>query len=84
MKDFPEKLLKYVLGLVLSICGWLVIQSYNRVSLNIIEMNKDIISMKLQLTEINAKMVDEDRVREIARETCTTELLKHRHQISLF
>ena len=73
MKDFPEKLLKYVLGIVLAICGFLITSSYNKVSNNLAELNRDIVSMKLQLVELNSSIIDEERVKDIVE----TELLKH-------
>ena len=73
--SFSERLLKYVLGILLTVCGFLIAQSYMAVSKNLTDMNKELVSMKIQITEIQAKLIDEERVREIVGQ----EILKYHY-----
>ena len=68
-----EKIFKYVFSIILAICGWLITNSYNSLNGNVQKLNMDLIQVKMQLVELNSKIIDEQRVKEIVKD----ELLKH-------
>lgn len=68
-----EKVMKYILGIVLAICGFLLANTYNRSVQTLACMSKELSDIKLEIIEIKAHMLDETRVRELIE----TELLKH-------
>ncbi len=68
-----DNFFKYVFSAVISICGFLIVSSYNRVNLSIEKLNVEVMQLKMQLVDINSKIVDEEKVKEIVRD----ELLKH-------
>lgn len=71
-----EKILKYVLGIVMAICGFLISKSYDRLNENVMMMNRDIVSLRVQITEIQNKLVDDDHIKEIVQ----LEILKYHKQ----
>lgn len=73
MKDLPEKILKYVLGIVLACLGFMLTQGYARINENILQQNRDIVALKIQVTSLENKLLDEERIKEIV----AMELLKH-------
>ena len=71
MKDEKKMIndfFKYVLGIVLAVCGWLITASYNRVNGNIQQLQTEVVQLKMQLVEISSKMIDEERVIKIVRD----------------
>ena len=73
MKNFSmEKITAYIINLLLSIIGFLLVISYNRtntaleqINRDVLNVNKEIVSLKLELTELNSKMMTDERVREL-------------------
>ena len=72
-------IIAYTINLLLGIIGFFLVASYNRtnetlaqINKEIMSMNKDIVGLKLEITEMNSKMMTDDRVRELIR----LELLK--------
>ena len=64
----------YTINLLLGIIGFLLVASYNRtnetlaqINRDVVNMNKDILGLKLEITELNSKMMTEERVRELIR-----------------
>lgn len=68
-----DQIFKYILSIVLGICGWLITMSYNRLNGNIERLNLDLVDMKIQITDIRNQMMDEAKIKEIVE----TELLRH-------
>ena len=64
----------YTINLLLGIIGFFLVASYNRtnetlaqINKEIMSMNKDIVGLKLEITEMNSKMMTDDRVRELIK-----------------
>ncbi len=63
-----DKVMRYIISILLAILGWIIQQSYTRTSEAMVELNKDVVDIKLKLTEISTKIVDEVKVREIVNQ----------------
>lgn len=68
-----EYLYRYIFSAVISICGFLIVSSYNRVNSNIERLNIEVLQLKTQLIQISSNIIDEDKVKSIIKD----ELLKH-------
>jgi len=68
-----DKIMKYIISILLGILAWIIQQSYTKTSESMAELNRDVIDIKLKLTEISTKLIDEARVRELI----TQELERH-------
>lgn len=67
-------IIAYTINLLLGIIGFFLVASYNRtnetlaqINKEIMSMNKDIVGLKLEITEMNSKMMTDDRVRELIK-----------------
>lgn len=63
-----SELLKYVFGALISILGFLLVTQWNGTQNQLSSIQADLVSIKLQLVELDAKSLDENRVREICRD----------------
>lgn len=57
----------YILGSIFTICGFIVKNSYDAISVQLKELNAEMVSMKLKLVQIEAFSIDEAKVKEIVR-----------------
>jgi len=62
-----NNILSYIINLLLGIIGFFLIMSFNNTNRQLVEINKDIIGLRLEITELKAQMMDDDRVREILK-----------------
>ena len=67
-----QKALYAVIGLLLSLLGWLGSVNYNK----LMEIEHSLAELKIEVTKLQMGIIDEHKVREIARETVEHELLK--------
>ena len=67
-----QKALYAVIGLLLSLLGWLGSVNYNK----LMEIEHSLAELKIEVTKLQMGIIDEHMVREIARETVEHELLK--------
>lgn len=80
MKDINvNAVIAWVVNLLLGIIGFFLVASYNRtnevlgqINKDVLNLNKEIVALRIDLTEINAKLLTEDRVKELIQ----LELLK--------
>ena len=63
-----SELLKYIFGALISILGFLLVNQWNGNQNQLSSIQADLVSIKLQLVELDAKTLDENRVREICRD----------------
>lgn len=63
---------QWVLSILLGIIGWLMIMTYGSISQKLTDIQAELMSLKIQVTQIQASEMTEDRVREI----CEMEILK--------
>ena len=62
------ELIKYIFGALISILGFLLVTQWNGTQHQLSSIQADLVSIKLQLVELDAKSLDENRVREICRD----------------
>lgn len=82
MKDINlNAVIAWVVNLLLGIIGFFLVASYNRtnevlgqINKDVLGLNKEIVALRIDLTEINAKLLTEDRVKELIQ----LELLKQK------
>lgn len=80
MKDINvNAVIAWIVNLLLGIIGFFLVASYNRtnevlgqINKDVLNLNKEIVALRIDLTEINAKLLTEDRVKELIQ----LELLK--------
>lgn len=63
---------QWVLSILLGIIGWLMIMTYGSISQKLTDIQAELMSLKIQVTQIQASEMTEARVREI----CEMEILK--------
>lgn len=70
-------LIAYVINLLLGIIGFLLVASYNRtnetlaqINRDVLSLNKEILGLKIKLTEVTDRMLTDERVRELIRMHC--------------
>ncbi len=63
---------QWVLSILLGIIGWLMIITYGSISQKLTDIQAELMSLKIQVTQIQASEMTEARVREI----CEMEILK--------
>ena len=61
-----------VIGLLVTLLGWLGSVNYNK----LMEIEHSLTEIKLEVAKLQAGIIDEHMVREIAKETVEHELLK--------
>lgn len=82
MKDINvNAVIAWIVNLLLGIIGFFLVASYNRttevlgqINKDVLNLNKEIVALRIDLTEINAKLLTEDRVKELIQ----LELLKQK------
>lgn len=82
MKDINvNAVIAWIVNLLLGIIGFFLVASYNRttevlgqINKDVLTLNKEIVALRIDLTEINAKLLTEDRVKELIQ----LELLKQK------
>lgn len=67
-KKMTNEIVKYIFGILLTCIGFLIASAYNRTNLSLVQLSADIIQLRIDVSEINAKMLTDDRVREICRD----------------
>jgi hypothetical protein len=60
-----NNIISYIINLLLAIIGFFLVTSFNNTNKQLLEINKDIISLRLEITELKSQMMTDDRVREI-------------------
>lgn len=60
-----NSIISYIINLLLGIIGFFLVMSFNNTNRQLVEINKDIISLRLEITELKSQMMTDDRVREI-------------------
>lgn len=60
-----NNIISYIINLLLGIIGFFLVMSFNNTNRQLVEINKDIISLRLEITELKSQMMTDDRVREI-------------------
>jgi hypothetical protein len=68
-----EDLLKYAFNILISIIGFFMVYYFTKTNTTLASISSDLINVRIDLSEIRATMMTEDRVKEII----DTELLKH-------
>lgn len=66
------KALYAVIGLLVTLLGWLGSVNYNK----LMEIEHSLMEIKVEVAKLQAGLIDEHMVREIAKETVEHELLK--------
>lgn len=82
MKDInANTVIAWAVNLLLGIIGFFLVSSYNQttevlgqINKDVLGLNKEIVALRIDLTEINAKLLTEDRVKELIQ----LELLKQK------
>ena len=81
MKMNLKDTIPHLINLLLAIIGFFLVSAYNRsneslqqINRDILSMNKDLVNLKLEITELQGRMLNEARVKEMIE----TELLKQR------
>ena len=67
-----QKALYAVLGLLVTLLGWVDSANYNK----LMEIEHSLAELKIEVTKLQMGIIDEHKVREIAKETVEHELLK--------
>ena len=67
-----QKALYAVLGLLVTLLGWVGSANYNK----LMEIEHGLAELKVDVVKLQAGIIDEHMVREIAKETVEHELLK--------
>lgn len=68
MKINEENITKYLFGVILAVCGWIVQSNYSKHIECVDNQTKELIGIKMQITEINTKIMTEDKVKEIVEQ----------------
>lgn len=72
VKKTTAEIIRYGFDILIAILGFLLVSSYNRTNESLAKINSDLIQLRIDVAELNAKMLTEDRVKEIVE----TEILK--------
>ena len=75
VKKTTADIIRYGFDILIAILGFLLVSSYNRTNEALAKINADIIQLRIDVAEMNAKMLTEERVKEIVE----TEILKRQH-----
>ena len=67
-----QKALYTVLGLLVTLLGWMGSANYNK----LMEIEHSLAELKIEVARLQMGILDEHKVREIAKETVEHELLK--------
>ena len=67
-----QKALYAVLGLLVTLLGWVGSANYNK----LMEIEHSLAELKIEVARLQMGIIDEHKVREIAKETVEHELLK--------
>jgi hypothetical protein len=62
-----QVLFKYVFTSIIALCSFLITTSYNRVNANVLTLQAEVVQLKLQLVEINSKIINEQKVLKIVK-----------------
>ena len=69
-----KTLISYVINLLVGIVGFFLVASYNRTNEALAQINKEImlvnremVNMKIELVELNNKILTEERVKELIK-----------------
>lgn len=69
-----KTLISYVINLLVGIVGFFLVASFNRTNEALTQINKEImlvnremVNMKIELVELNNKILSEERVKELIR-----------------
>lgn len=66
-KKMSSELAKYIFGILLSVIGFFLVNSYNRTNEALAKINADIISLRIDVSELNARILTPERVKEIVK-----------------
>lgn len=66
-KKMSSELAKYVFGILLSVIGFFLVNSYNRTTEALTKINADIIQLRIDVSELNARILTPERVKEIVQ-----------------
>lgn len=60
-----SELAKYIFGILMTIIGFMIANAYNRTNESLVKLSTDIIQLRIDVSEINAKMLTEERVNQL-------------------
>ncbi len=66
-KKMSSELAKYIFGILLSVIGFFLVNSYNRTTEALTKINADIIQLRIDVSELNARILTPERVKEIVQ-----------------
>lgn len=64
-KKMSSELAKYIFGILMTIIGFMIANAYNRTNESLVKLSTDIIQLRIDVSEINAKMLTEERVNQL-------------------
>lgn len=64
-KKMSSELIKYIFGILMTVIGFMITNAYNRTNESLVKLNTDIIQLRIDVSEINAKMLTDERVNQL-------------------
>lgn len=60
-----EDIMKYLFNLLLSVIGFFMVYYFTKTNATLAEISNDLVSVRIDLSEIRATMMTEERVKEL-------------------
>lgn len=60
-----NEIVKYIFGILLTCIGFMIANAYNRTNQSLVQLSADIIQLRIDVSELNAKMLTEERVNQL-------------------
>lgn len=64
----PDYIVKIFLNSILAVIGFLLVFEFTKINGNIVDVQKELSSLKLEIVQIRSNLLTEDKVRTICKE----------------